>query len=874
MRRVASSVYVDALLEREEFLDALHVAHEEAVAGQGRVVFLTAEAGGGKTALLKHFCDVRASPSRLLWGTCDALLTPRPLGAILDLADDAGAALRNVLAQEPVPFHVASALLQELRETAPTILVLEDVHWADAATLDVLRLVIRKAEPLPVLVIASYRDLDVNAGHPLRLVLGETTGPQTERLRLPPLSRAAVAELAEPYGVDSEALYRATSGNPFFVTEALASPEAGIPETVRDAVLARAARHSRDARAVLEAVAVSTSGAELWLLEELSGPVDHRLDECLGSGMLELEDAVVTFRHELARIAIEESLASSRRYELNVAALAALEERGTDGTGLARLAHHAEAARNEGAARRYARAAGDYASTVGAHREAADQYARALRFSGGLPAEELAELLRLRSQECYLTDQMEEALDALRRAIDLYRETGDRVLEGKTMADLANILWCPGRGPEARRVGHEAVALLEQLPPGPELAWAYASRSFLCRMAADGAGAKKWGGKALQLSERLADPWTICASLITTGTNDVFVDFASGSRTLERALALADEVGETGHRVGARHALAVGAVFWRKYDLATTIIETGLAECSESGNDLMRLYFLTERAQLELAQGRWSDAADSATMILREPAVSTMPRTFALVVLALVRARRGDPDVGPLLEEAWALAEPTGEPVRIAPVLIAQAEAAWLRGSPHEVEAITRDALELAREARLGRAVGELLVWRRRSGIEDEPDGLAEEPYTLTLAGATERAAEAWTALGCPYEAALALFDSGDEQALRRTLELCSSLGAQPLAAVAARKLRELGAPVPRGPRRSTKVNPAHLTVRELEVLALLAEGLRNAEIAERLVVSRRTVDHHVSAILRKLDSKTRGEAVAAAIRLGLEDDL
>ncbi len=151
------------------------------------------------------------------------------------------------------------------------------------------------------------------------------------------------------------------------------------------------------------------------------------------------------------------------------------------------------------------------------------------------------------------------------------------------------------------------------------------------------------------------------------------------------------------------------------------------------------------------------------------------------------------------------------------------------------------------------------------------PTDLAAGPYVL----AGRDAAAAWEALGCPYEAALALADAGDEPALREAHDRLRGLGARPAAAIVARRLRVRGArDVRHGPQARTRENPAGLTRRELEVLALLAEGLRNAEIAERLVLAEKTVHHHVSAVLRKLDVRTRGQAGAQARRLGLLDDL
>jgi DNA-binding CsgD family transcriptional regulator/tetratricopeptide (TPR) repeat protein len=867
----STSASATTLLERSRELSALTGWLAAAAGGSGgRLVLVGGEAGVGKTLLLRRFCDDSRSRARILWGGCEALFTPRPLGPFVDVAETIGGELAEVVMRGGRPHELVTALLSELR-TRPAVIVLEDVHWADEATLDVLSLLGRRIESAPALVLASYRDDELDMEHPLRMVLGElATGDAVERLRLAPFSALAVAGLAEAHGVDAEELYRTTGGNPFFVTEVLAAGGEAIPVTVRDAVLARAARLSPPARALLAAVAVSPQKAEPWLLEVLVDDWPESLDEALGSGMLTAEPGGVEFRHELARLAIEQALAPTRAVALHRKALAALAEPAAGAPDPARLAHHAEAATDAEAVVLHAPRAAGRAARAGAHREAASQYARTLRFGEALPAAERAELLERRAYECYLTGELEEAIAAQERALALRRRLDDTRSEGDCLRSLSRLYRFFGRTREAAELGREAVARLQAMPPGRELALAYVNLGHLYTVAEDADEAMVWSRKALELGERLDDPQVLVYGLTNVGAVEVFTGVSGAPATLERGLELAQRAGLE-DTVGRAY---LNLVWWpirqRRYDLVERYLRSGLDYCAEHGLDLWRLFLVPCHARLELDRGRWAEAADAAALALQDRRTFPVPRVFALTVLGLVRARRGDPDVWPLLDEALALAEPTGELQRIGWVATARAEAAWLEGAGHAVAGETETALELARRRHAAWVVGELACWRRRAGIEEQVSTPAE-PFALQLRGEWLRAAELWGELGCPYEAALARGDADDEDALRQALGELQAQGAAPAAAIVARRLRERGARgLPRGPRPSTRRNPAGLTARELEVVELVAQGLRNAQIAERLFLSEKTVGHHVSAILRKLRVSTRGEASAEAVRLGL----
>lgn len=835
---------------------------------RGQLLMVSGEAGVGKTTLVRQFCEVRGESNRILWGACDPLFTPSPLGPLVAVARAAGGELETVVGNG-APYEVVASLMHELSASPATIFVLEDVHWADEATLDVLRLLARRLETVPVLVVASYRDDELDDTHPLRLVLGElATSQAVGRIKLTRLSVGAVAQLAEPYGVDVDELYRKTAGNPFFVVEALAGGAERIPDTVRDAVLARAARLSSAGKMLLEAVAVVPPQAELWLLKALAAEADDPLDECFTSGMLAFESAGVAFRHELARLAVEESIPPHRKVSLHSAALAALSDPPAGAPDLARLAHHAEAAGDADAVLRFAPAAAARAASLGAYREAAAQYARALRFGDRLSPGERAELLERRSHACYLTDQNDAAVEAIEGALECRRTLGERLQEGDSLRWLSQILWCPGRTAEAGRTAREAVTLLEELPPGRELAMAYANLAATFQYAARSEEAVTWAGRALELAERLEDTEISIHALTTIGGCE---SLEEGWEKLERSADLARQAGLDEPVARALLSLVGMALGNRRYDLVARHLQADIDYCSQRGLERDRRYGLAARARVELDQGRWAEALDSAEAVLGVPLTSISPRIGGLVVLGLVRARTGDPGHRAPLEEAWALAEPTGELPRLGQVAAARAEAAWLAGDRDAVVAATEGALELALERKWGWLAGELADWNRRAGVAREIPAETAEPYALQFAGEWARAAELWREIGCPYEAALALADADEEEPLRRALDELQRLGAQPAAAIVARRLRERGARgLPRGPRPATQQNPAGLTRREVEVLALVADGLRNAEIAARLVLSERTVAHHVGAILRKLGVHTRAQASAEAVRLGL----
>lgn len=769
------------LLERSHHLAELdrQLAQVRSSA-RGRLVLIAGEAGAGKTALVRALYE-RHPDVPVLEGACEALFTPRPLGPFLDIAADIGGELSALAERGPSAAELLRALSRALR--SPHLVVLEDLHWADEATLDVVRLLGRRVARLPALVIATYRDEELEQRHPLRVVLGELPGTAVDRLRIEPLSPAAVHELAAGRGIDDARLHERTGGNAFFVTEVLAAEGVGdTPTTVRDAVLARAARLSTTARRLLEAVAVVPPRAELWLLERLARPELPELEACLASGMLRGEGNAIGFRHEIARVTIEEEIPPHRRVELHRAALAALVGRAEP----SRLVHHAEAADDGDAVLEHAAAAGERAARLGAHREAAAHFASALEHAGALGPAEQAALLERRAFECFLILRLPEATDAYERALAAYRAAGDRRREGDVERWLSRLAWLVGDRDAAMDHALRGLRLLETLPEGRELAMAYSNVAQL-QIGFEREGAIEWGERALALAERLGETGEILVHVLNNaGTAELHAGRPGGREKLERSLTLALDAGLEDHVARAYLNLSGSFLYTRDGAGAEPYLDAAIAYARAHDLEAYRLGASALKARSELIQGRWDAAVELATYVLEHPRTHARFWITPLIVIGLLGARRGDADPWGPLDEALELGCSTGD---LAYVAAARAEARWLAGSPERIAEETTAALELALARGDAWTAGELCLWRRRAGLDHEATAALPAPFAAELGGDARNAAAMWTERGCPYEAALALAGGDDEDDLRASLAELERLGAWAAASVVSSRL-------------------------------------------------------------------------------------
>jgi DNA-binding CsgD family transcriptional regulator/tetratricopeptide (TPR) repeat protein len=851
------------LQERDRELQQLQGLLATASFGAGQVVLVEGEAGVGKTSLLRAFL-ASLPPDAAVWqGRCDPLATPRPFAPLHDIAAVTGGPLGSLLENEAPPFDVSRAMLEGLRAPGSTrVVVIEDIHWADCASLDLVRFLGRRLDELRAVLVLTYRTEQLRSDDPTLVAVGDLSSlPWASRITLSGLSKRAVAVLTSGTPLDPDEVHRVTGGNAFYVTEVLSTPDGSIPATVRDAVLARAATLSPAGRSTLETASVLGSRVDanvLVALGEMSGA-----DECIAAGVLVEHEGALGFRHELARQVILDSILPGRRMKLAAAVLAELTSGPAGVADMARLAALADEAGDAVSSLRYATGAASHAAAMGAHREAAAQYRRALRHAGGLTPPDRALLFEQLSYESYLTDRVPEALAARRQALAIRRELGDRTMQGEDTRWLSRLHWMDSDAGAAERAGMAALKLLEPLGTSAPLAWAYSNLSQLRMLGNRSREAIELGERAIAAGHGADDPVVAVHALNNIGVARLLSGVDQGWSDLGASLWMALEAGHEEHAARAYVNLYCFQLDRLRLVSAEATFHDASDYVGERDLDTWRWHLLGSRCQHLLLTGDWPGAGAVCAEIERGWLVSPIARVAPLAVLGTLRARRGDPDVAPPLEEALRLASVTNELQRLGPALIASGEASWLRGDTGAAAAAFLRVRDLAADREVwwwSRAC----AWLMRIGHPAAGTGEgAVGPYRLELAGQHQAAAAEWARLGCPYQEALALARTGPA-GRRRALALLEGLGARVTVAVVSRDLRASGArALPRGPLRATRANPFGLTAREVDVCDLLRRGLRNAEIARRLHLAPRTIEHYVASILAKTDARSRTEAAA-----------
>ena len=856
---------MDRLLEREAELATLTAMAETVRGGRGAVVLARGEAGIGKTSLLRALRDRAGLPFYV--GRCEPLSVPEPLGPLHELAAAAGApdALETVGGDRR---SLARVLVAALTARGPAIAAIEDAHWADPATLDVVRILARRAEDAPLGLVVTFRDDELAANPPLAMLVGDlATDPGIARISPKGLSEDAVRALAAHGGADAGQIVRVTGGNPFLVVEMLGAGEA-VPASVRDATFARVARMGPRAKGLVEVAAVVGLRVSPELLAELVPRDEAAVEEALARGVLTDDGVTFGFRHELTRQAIEQALPAPRRAALHGRVATALAERG--GADHARIAHHAEASGLADLASRHAVLAAEEAERVGALLEAGLQLERALRLGTGLPARARIDLLiRYARNMNFAGRELDAARVAAQEAVALADASDDRILGGRARSVLSAALWSLDRLHEARSAAADAVSLLEGAGDAEELARAHAALVRIEAIAFDPAQAIAEGPGALAAAAAAGLDEARLDTLIS-------VALAHGHRGDPRAIGMLEEARSETRRTGSAiqviraHVNAVSvAADAREAAYADRVVSDALPLFSDFDTAIPRQYVLVVHARTLLDRGRYTDALEQLANGRGDWHGGLV---IADAVEALVHARRGDGEPRRQLEAALAQLDGLPPGWRHLSLLAALAEVAWLAGDHARGREYARTGLAAPFATQLARPAGDALLWAARCGDSSRSGPIVvglPEPVRLELAGDWRAAIGAWNALDAPYEAALAALP-GDERAARGAMATLRLLGASAAARAFAREREARGATALRGPRSSTLSNAAGLTRREQEVLTVLAGGATNPAIAAELHLSERTVAHHVSAILSKLGAPTRTAAVAAARDAGL----
>ncbi len=851
------------LLERTRELGLMADLLASAESSGGKVVLVRGEAGIGKSALVSEFLERHRDSAHIHIGSCDDLLTPQPLGPFWDVARNEPS-LAEPLEQGDRRGALAATMDLLGRSLRPNVLAIEDTHWADGATLDAIKYLGRRIEGTNALLVLTYRDGEVDHDHPLRGVIGDLPPPSVVRIRLSGLSLSGVASIVADTDLDADEVLAATDGNPVLVGQMASTGGGAVPPSVQDVVLARMRKLSPEARETAKTFSVIPQRIRWPEVLGLTEGDDGHLAECQRYDLLDIRDDSVGFCHEITRRAVEASLSRNERVAINRRVLELLPPT----TDPARLVHHARQADDTNRVLQLAPEAARAAAALGSHREAVDHFRLLTALLDRIAPNVKGSILGEWATEEFLVGNISDALDLDELTVRHYTDCGDRRAESRALCQAARHYEFAGQRRQAEELASRAVEVLGTDPGGSDLAGALEVNAYLAGMADDFPAALDLIDRTLEAAGPDIEERVLIRCLDMKGWVANKTHYPDGRPFYEEGRDRAETAGLWYDECRALCNHAWDAILNRDLPIASDLAQQAIA--SALRNELLGLESYTKATYatvLEL-QGEWSHAEDLARDQLEHAGIAEM---VALTTVGVIEARTGRDGARSTLLRAWKLARTSAEFQRLAPTAIALAELAWISGSTDVPVGELRDVLTAGSTAGRPWYLGSLAFWLWKLGELPALAGAIADPYRLVIEGDPVMAAAMWSTIGCPYERAIALAH-GDQSAQLKALEALDELGAAAVAAKLRKSLRDQGVAVPRGKARTTREHAAGLTSRQAEVLDLLGEGLTNIEIADRLFVSPRTIEHHVSAVLAKLDCSTREEAVSRARSDGLLD--
>jgi DNA-binding CsgD family transcriptional regulator/tetratricopeptide (TPR) repeat protein len=802
----------------------------------------------------------------VLFGACDDLSTPRALGPFRDMARQYPQEMGDLDADRD---SLIDTLLELMSfSMRPAVVVIDDVHWADDGSLDVIRYLTRRMGGLPGMLAVSYRDDDLAATHPLRRMTGALNQAEAIRIPLRRLSPQTVARTASSAGFDPGQVVPLVDGNPFYLTEVLALPGPGVPPSVRDAVLSRMAQLPHRARDLLEVLSVVPGGAEPELAALLAGGASETFDAARQRSVLEPASARVRFRHELARRAVLESLPRVRQIACHRLVLNALTELGVDPSV---TVHHAVAAGEDAVVAATAPAAARAALEAGSYREAASFALLALQHRRGDDPADTARLHGFAARALSALNRLDEAADHANRAVVIWDSLGTNPAElGDALLNSARLSTAVADPRDARMKAERALETLEPFGPSRELALCYATLGSQDALHARFRSAIDRCDAAIDLADSLAFPDLRAWALCYRGISRIPLGDVGGFADLRAAVEIAQRIDHADYLTGAAHNLSVALIRSGRHTEAAPYLDIAARAANQHGLARAAFHIEGQQCHVLLLTGEWDEAERRLRRILDTSGDPGSTVVAPLAYLGRILSRRGDPQAKALIDRAWRIADASGEDQKQATAGGPRVEFAWLQGDDDEVRRMGWWLVDLAVETHHTYLRAEALRYLKRIGEDVVPFDGCLPPFAAGLAGDWASAAELWKKANNPYECALELIESPYNAVAFDGLRSLDRLGAVATAERVRQQLRARGLRgVPRGPRHTTRACPGNLTVRQAEILSLVADGLTNAEIADRLVVSKRTIDNHLTAILAQLDVASRYAAVEAARRLG-----